>query len=146
MSDSVWPHKWQSTRLPHPWDSPGNNIGVDCHFLLHCIKVKSESEVAQSCLTPSDPVDCSLPGSSTYQAPPSMGSSRQEYWSGVIIGLKQNVLERSWNRDVWTKRPYISAFVFPKLLCSKWLNPPALRAENREVSGWVWFNHSHKRF
>ena len=87
------------------------------------------------------------PWTAAHQAPPSMGSSRQEYWSGVIIGLKQNVLERSWNRDGWTKRPYISAFVFPKPLCSKWLNPPALRAENRQsISGWVWFNHSHKRF
>ena len=60
------PQRWQPTRLPHPWDSPGNNTGVGCHFLLQCIKVKSESEVAQSCLTPSDPMDCSLPGSSIH--------------------------------------------------------------------------------
>ena len=53
-----------ATRLLHPWDSPGKNTGVGCHFLLQCIKVKSESEVTQSCLTPSDPTDCSLPGSS----------------------------------------------------------------------------------
>ena len=51
MSDSVWPHRWQPTRLPHPWDSPGKNTGVGCHFLLQCMKVKSESEVAQLCLT-----------------------------------------------------------------------------------------------
>ena len=51
----------------HPWDSPGKNTGVGCHFLLQCMKVKSESEVAQSCLTPSDPMDCSLPGSSTHR-------------------------------------------------------------------------------
>ena len=51
---------------PHPWDSPGKNTGVGCHFLLQCMKVKSESEVAQSCLTPSDPMDCSLPGSSVH--------------------------------------------------------------------------------
>ena len=56
----------QPTRLPHPWDSPGKNTGVGCHFLLQCMKVKSESEVAQSCPTISDPVDCSLPGSSIY--------------------------------------------------------------------------------
>ena len=64
MSNSVRPHRWQPNRLPHPWDSPGKNIGVGCHFLLQCMKVKNESEVAQSCLTLSDPIDCSLPGSS----------------------------------------------------------------------------------
>ena len=79
----------QPTRLPCPWDSSGKNTGVDCHFLLQCMKVKSESEVAQSCPTLSDPMDCSLPGSSA------MGFSRQEYWSGVplpspLIGKKEN--------------------------------------------------------
>ena len=49
-----------------PWDSPGKNTGVGCHFLLQCIKVKNESEVTQSCLTPSDPMDCSLPGPSVH--------------------------------------------------------------------------------
>ena len=61
----------QPTRLPRPWDSPGKNTGVGCHFLLQCMKVKSESEVAQSCPTPSDPMDCSPPGPSvhgTFQA------------------------------------------------------------------------------
>ena len=57
MSDSVW---------PHPWDSPGKNTGVGCHFLLQCIKVKSESDVTQPCLTLCDPMDCSLPGSSIH--------------------------------------------------------------------------------
>ena len=52
--------------IPHPWDSPGKNTGVGCHFLLQCMKVKIESEVAQSCLTLSDPMDCSLPGSSIH--------------------------------------------------------------------------------
>ena len=55
------------TRLPRPWDSPGKNTGVGCHFLLQCMKVKSESEVAQLCPTLSDPVDCSLPGSSVHR-------------------------------------------------------------------------------
>ena len=54
------------TRLPHPWDSPDKNIGVGCHFLLQCTKVKSDSEVTQSCLTLCDPLDCSLPGSSIH--------------------------------------------------------------------------------
>jgi len=66
MSDSVRPHRRQPTRLPRPWDSPGKNTGVGCHFLLQCMKVKSESEVAQSCPTLSDPMDCSLPGSSIH--------------------------------------------------------------------------------
>ena len=57
------PQRWQPTRLLCPWDSPGKNTGVGCHFLLQCMKVKSESEVTQSCLTPSDPMDWSLPGS-----------------------------------------------------------------------------------
>ena len=66
MSDSVRPHGRQPTRLLCPWDSPGKNTGVGCHFLLQCMKVKSESEVAQSCPTLSDPMDCSLPGSSVH--------------------------------------------------------------------------------
>ena len=66
MSDSVRPHRWQPTRLLCPWDSPGKNAGVGCHFLLQCVKVKSESEVAQSCPTLRDPMDCSLPGSSIH--------------------------------------------------------------------------------
>ena len=66
MCNSVRPHGLQPTRLLHPWDSPGKNTGVGCHFLLQCMKVESESEVAQSCLTLSDPMDCSPPGSSIH--------------------------------------------------------------------------------
>ena len=66
MSQSVRPHGRQPTRLPRPWDSPGKNTGVGCHFLLQCMKVKSQSEVAQSCPTPSDPMDYSPPGSSVH--------------------------------------------------------------------------------
>ena len=66
VSDSVRPHRRQSTRLPYPWDSPGKNTGVGCHFLLQCMKVKSESEVAQLCPTLHDPMDCSLPDSSVH--------------------------------------------------------------------------------
>ena len=66
VSDSVRPHRRQPTRLPRPWDSPSKNTGEGCHFFLQCMKVKSESEVAQSCPTLSDPMDCSLPGSSVH--------------------------------------------------------------------------------
>ena len=79
QSDSVRPHRRQPTRLPRPWDSPGKNTGVGCHFLLQSMKVKSESEVTQSCPTLSDLMDCSLPGSSVHRV------SRQEYWSGVPL-------------------------------------------------------------
>ena len=81
VSDSVRPHKRQPTRLPRPWDSPGQNTGVGCHFLLQCMKVKSESEVAQSCLT------LATPWTAAYQAPPSVGFSRQKYWSGVPLAI-----------------------------------------------------------
>ena len=76
VSDSVRPHRWQPTRLPRPWDSPGKNTGVGCHFLLQCRKVKSGSEFAQSCATP---------WTSAFRAPLSVGFSRQEYWSGVPL-------------------------------------------------------------
>ena len=59
----VRPYRRQSSRHCRPWDSPGKNTGVGCHFLLQCMKVKSESEVAQSCPTLSDPMDRSPPGS-----------------------------------------------------------------------------------
>ena len=79
LCPTVRPHRRQPSRLPRPWDSPGKNTGVGCHFLLQCTKVKSESEVLQSCLTLSDLMDCNLPGSSVH------GFSRQEYWSGVPL-------------------------------------------------------------
>ena len=81
MSDSVRPHRWKPTRLPHPWDSPDKNTGVGCHFLLQCVKTKSEREVAQSCLTLSDPMDCSLPGSSVH----GIFQARVLEWGAIIL-------------------------------------------------------------
>ena len=69
------PHRRQPTRLLHPWDSPGKNTGVGCHFLLQCMKVK-----LLSCVRPSV-----IPWTAAYQAPSSMGFSRQEYWSGIPL-------------------------------------------------------------
>ena len=66
LCPTLRPHRRQPTRLPHPWDSPGKNTGVGCHFLLQYMKVKSESEVVQLCPTLRDPMDCSLPGSSVH--------------------------------------------------------------------------------
>ena len=81
MSDSVQPHRQQPTRLCHPWDSPGKNTGVGCHFLLQCMKVKSESEVAQSYPTLSNPMDCSLPGSFVH----SIFQARVLEWSSTAF-------------------------------------------------------------
>ena len=67
VSNSVRLHRRQPTRLPRPWDSPGKNTGVGCHFLLQCMKVKTESEVAQSCPTLNDPMDCSPPDFSIHE-------------------------------------------------------------------------------
>jgi len=76
VSDSVRPHRWQPTRLPHPWDSPGKNTGVGCHFLLQCMKVKKVKSLSHVRLL-------ATPWTVAHQAPPSMGFSRQDYWSGV---------------------------------------------------------------
>ena len=107
VSDSVWPQRRQPTRLPCPWDSPAKNTGVGCHFLLQCMKVKSESEVAQSCLTLSDPMDYSLPGSSIHgissnmeylSSVPGLGRSSRE---GNGLPLQYSRLEKSMDRGVW---------------------------------------------
>ena len=76
-SNSVQPHRRHPTRLPHPWDSPGKNTRVDCHFLLQCMKVKSESESLSRVQL------LATPWTAAHQGPPSMGFSRQEYWIGV---------------------------------------------------------------
>ena len=81
MSDSVRSHRRQPTRHPRAWDSPGKNTGVGCHFLLQCMKVKSESEVTQSCLTLSDPMDCSLPGSSAH----GIFQARVLEWGAIVF-------------------------------------------------------------
>ena len=83
VPDSVQPRRRQPTGLPHPWDSPGKNTGVGCHFLLQCMRVKSESEIAQSCPT------------AAYQSPPPMGFSRQDYWSGLPLPSLSKLLGES---------------------------------------------------
>ena len=90
---------WQPTRLPRPWDSPGKNTRVGCHFLLQCMKVKSESEVAQSCPTLSDPMDCSLPGSSIH----GIFQARVLEWGAIafsIMSLNGCVFSRPQCPDV----------------------------------------------
>ena len=80
------PHRRQPTRLLHPWDSPGKNTGVGCHFLLQCMKVKSESEVTQSCPTLSDPMDCNLPGSSVHE----IFQARVLEWAAIAFSEGRN--------------------------------------------------------
>ena len=102
----------QPNRLPHPWDSPGKNTGVGCHFLLQCMKVKSESEVIQSCLTLRDPMDCSPPGSSVHGTL----QARVLEWGAIAFSIidytkafdcvDHNKLE-NFSRDGNTRPPYL---------------------------------------
>ena len=87
VSNSVRPHRWRPTRLRLPWDSPGKNTGVGCHFLLQCMKEKSESEVAQLCPTLSDLMDCSLPGSSVH----GIFQARVLEWGAIAFSRKASI-------------------------------------------------------
>ena len=78
-------HRRQPTRLPCPWDSPGRNTGVGCHYLLQCMKVKSEREVAQSCLTISDPMDCSPP-TTWYIEEYGLSGILGRWWGNIFCG------------------------------------------------------------
>ena len=93
-------HRRQPTRLPHPWDSPGKDTGVGCHFLLQCMKVKSESVVSQSCLTPSDPMDCSLPGSSAH----GIFQARVLEWGAIGFSMK----ETEGDTNKWNDTPCLN--------------------------------------
>ena len=100
MSHSVRPQRWQPTRLPRPWDSPGKSTGVSCHFLLQWMKVKSESEVTQSYLSLRNPMDCSPPGSSAH----GIFQARVLEWGAIafsITDLKEieNKKERKREKD-----------------------------------------------
>jgi len=107
MSDSVRPHRRQPTRLPRPWDSPGKNTGVGCHFLLQCMKVKSEREVAQSCPTLIDPMDYSPSGSSIH----GIFQARVLEWGATAFSI-------TW----LTKVHLVKAMVFPVVMygCESW--------------------------
>ena len=98
---TVRPHRRQPTRLPCPWDSQGKNTGVGCHFLLQCMKVKSESEVTQSCSTLSDPMDCSLPGSSVH----GIFQARALEWGAIAFSALDMTLSKLQeimkDRETW---------------------------------------------
>ena len=111
----MWPHRWQPTRLPRPWDPPGKNTGVGCHFLLQCMKVKSEREVAQSCPTLSDPMDCSLLGSSIH----GIFQARVLEWGAIAFSDIWILLshKKEWNNAIW------SNLNGPRDYHTKWSNP-----------------------
>ena len=96
VSDSVRPHRWQPTRLRHPWDSPGKNPGVGCHSLLQCMKVKRQSEVAQSCPTLCDPMECSLPGSSIH----GIFQARVLEWVAIAFSMRVPRTARRSNQSI----------------------------------------------
>ena len=108
-------HRWQSTRLPRLWDSPGKNTGVGCHFLLQCMKVKSESEVAQSCLTLSDPMDCSPPGSSVH----GIFQARVLEWGAIAFSNNPTTEHIPWENHNWKRHMY------PSVCCNSrtWKQP-----------------------
>ena len=111
MSDSVRPHRWQPTRLPRAWDSPGKNTGVGCHFLLQCMKVKRESEVAQLCPTLSDPMDCSPPGSSVH----GIFQARVLEWGAIFFPLSRWF----WNWVLWNFKSQMMTCLCLRLECNK---------------------------
>ena len=112
LVNSVRPHRWQPTRLPCPWDSPDKNTGVGCHFLLQCMKVKSESEVAELYSTLSDPMDCSLPDSSTH----GIFQARVLEWSAITFSGLQSME----SRRVEVCRPWYRQSFWRASLCRPW--------------------------
>ena len=111
MSNSVRPHRRQPTWLPRPWDSPGKNTGVGCHCLLQCMKVKCESEVAQSCPTLSDPMDCSPPGSSVH----GIFQARVLEWGAIAFSTKGDLLSLMFENTIFCflnfKIPFIYNYI-----------------------------------
>ena len=130
MSNSVRPHRWQPTRLPHPWDSPGKNTGVGCHFLLQCLKVKSESEVAQSRPTLSDPVDCSLPGSSIH----GIFQARVLEWGAIAFSVFLQRFEQIQNSNQISSGSSVWSVV--ETLLSLWLS---MEVTDVYSVPWAWF-------
>ena len=115
MSYSVRPHRQQPMRLPRPWDSPGKNNGVSCHFLLQCMKVKMKVKSLSRVRL------LVTPWTAAYQAPPSMGFSRQECWSGVPLPSPNAVLfvrttDHDISRSLWTRNSFVCLHYIKKAI------------------------------
>ena len=123
-------HRRQPTRPPQPWDSPDKNAGVGCHFLLQCMKVKSESEVAQSCPTLSDPMDCSPPGSSVH----GIFQARVLEWGAIAFSISK----------VYFSKFYLHIFVNMNLLIelSMAILILSLRSTSSYLCPWIRLGHS----
>ena len=137
MSNSVRPHRQQPTRLPHPWDSPGKNTGVGCHFLLQCMKVKSESEVTQLCPTLCDPMDCSPSGSSIH----GIFQARVLEWGAITFSDDQPRQHIKKQRHYFVnKGSSCQAMVFPVVMyeCDGWT---IKKTEHQRIDAfelWCW--------
>ena len=127
MSDSVRPQRRQTTRLPRPWNSPGKDTEVGCHFLLQCMKVKSEREVAQWCPTPSDPMDCSLPGSSVH----GIFQARLLEWGAIAFSTLKDIAQHKSDLHQDPSSLHVSARCLT-VLCP--LPTPLLLSDSSEKS------------
>ena len=131
------PHRRQPTSLPHPWDSPGKNTGMGCHFLLQCMKVKSESEVAQSCPTLCHPMDYRLPGSSVH----GIFQARILEWGAIAFSNDQPRHHINKQRHYFAnKGPSSQSYVFPVVMngCESWT---IKKAECQRIDAfelWCW--------
>ena len=137
MSDSVQPCRWQPTRLPRPWDSPGKNTGVGCHFLLQCMKVKSESEVTHSCPTIPDTTDCSPPDSSIH----GIFQTRVLEWGAITFSVASlDSILKSRGTALATKVHLVKFMVFPVVMygCESWTIKKAEHQRSDAFELWCW--------
>ena len=133
----MWPHRQQPTRLPRPWDSPGKNTGVGCHFFLQCMKVTSERQVAQSCPTPNSPMDCSLPGSSIH----GIFQARVLEWGVIAFSNYQPRQHIKKQRHYLANKDLSSqTMVFPVVLhgCEDWTIKKAEHWRIEAFELWCW--------
>ena len=146
MSNSVRPHRWKPTRLLCPWDSPGKNTGVGCHFLLQRMNVKSEREAAQSCPTLRDPMDCSPPGSPVH----GIFQARVLEWGAVAFSvcmLYPDEKKNFWKKEIrkkifkWTKTNlYITNLrMFIIIMIRIILNKSLVFEKKKKKWGWRYF-------
>ena len=135
VSDSVQSHRGQPIRLPHPWDSQGKNSGVGCHFLLQCMKVKSKVKSLSRVRL------LATLWTVAHQAPPSMGFSRQEYWSGVPLPSLVNdastqLILNLWIMSNWAPKPHFNSqhALYWRAFCPN-MSPPLPPHQKKKKKG-----------